>query len=213
MSKDCITSNMLETKITDSLTWRRKELSVFFSHMKNNSTPIQKTLYRSFIPFLYAHWEGHIKTVSTYYLQHVSLQALKYKELQNNFLFLKFKTRLDESRGIFNFKKGLENFEYLLSELDKRAYLPYKNIVDTKSNLNYEVFSEIIYLLALKESDYDHKKDTINELVMRRNHIAHGEYLSVRYSDCESLYTDIDILIKQFSNDLVNCAVSKHYIK
>ncbi|WP_255520695.1 MAE_28990/MAE_18760 family HEPN-like nuclease [Microcystis sp. LEGE 08355] len=67
----------------------------------------------------------------------------------------------------------------LLDNLENRAFIPHENIINTKSNLNFEVFTDICTILGIDDSDYQLRQKAIDEqLLTQRNKIAHGKYLT-----------------------------------
>ncbi len=46
----------------------------------------------------------------------------------------------------------------LLDSLEKRANIPYNGIINTKSNLNFEVFRDICTIIGIDHQQYETKK-------------------------------------------------------
>jgi hypothetical protein len=77
------------------------------------------------------------------------------------------------------FKLQKEMIKNLLDNLENRAFIPHENIINTKSNLNFEVFTDICTILGIDDSDYQLRQKAIDEqLLTQRNKIAHGKYLT-----------------------------------
>ena len=134
------------------------------------------TALRSGIAMLYAHWEGMIKNIATAYLSFVANQRLQYKELKNNFWSIAIKNDLlgfDETRKSSRHNKIIKNIRNME---DKRANIPYEDVIKTKSNLNSGVFMEIMETIGLDYSQYEGNFKLLDEVLLKmRNQIAHGE--------------------------------------
>ena len=89
-------------------------------------------------------------------------------------------------------------------------------VIDTESNLKYEVILNIMYQLGLDESIFELKKHFIDsKLVRYRNGISHGERLTGR--DIETVYSEVETellgMITAFQNLIRNAVNSKSYLK
>ena len=86
--------------------------------------------------------------------------------------------------------------------------------INTKSNLNFEVFTDICTILGIDDSDYQLRQKAIDEqLLTQRNKIAHGKYLTIDYEEYISIYNLVIELIRDFKDDLLNAAVTEQYKK
>ena len=99
----------------------------------------------------------------------------------------------------------------MFSEINKRSNIPKKNIINTKSNLRYDVLKEILFILDLHDNHIDNKKDLINDLCDERNFIAHGEHKLVDYTTFESFFTDIISLMEYIKTVIENNAIQEKY--
>ena len=95
--------------------------------------------------------------------------------------------------------------------MENRSTVPKKNILQTKSNLTFDVFSEILFVIGLDELDFIHKKELINNLVETRNMIAHGDYKNVSYPSFEEYFTATISAMESLKTKLENCAVQGAY--
>lgn len=216
MSKKNRTINHLVDNLDNELAWRIKELNIIKSRIpksneKMSSDPIQNAMIRSGVTMLYAHWEGFVKSAATHYLNFVSLRRLKHKELNSCFIALCLKSeisKLDSKKSELHAK----TIDFLLNDLNKRAYVPYKRIIDTKSNLKSSVFRDICHILGLNYSNYQLKEKLIDrQLVKYRNKIAHGHWLEIDYEGYMSLFNEILILIRNLKDEIINSAIIESY--
>ena len=145
------TVDQLNDFLSGEIIWRKKELTTLRSLVESakSSTDKQNALIRSGMTVLYAHWEGFVKAAASAYLEFVAMQRLSYQALTANFIALAMKGKLEDARqtnkaSIFN-----EVAEFFLTGLSETCRIPYKDAIDTKSNLSSEVFKEIVCMAGL----------------------------------------------------------------
>jgi hypothetical protein len=87
-----------------------------------------------------------------------------------------------------------------------------KDAIETRSNLNSEVFQEIAGWIGVDTAKYETKFNLVNEsLVKRRNQIAHGEFLEIDENAFHDLVDETLLLLRWFKTDLENAiAVNSH---
>ena len=210
MAKDLVSVYYLSAKLDDEFSWRRKELSVLRSSIPKIKNPLQSAMLRAALPLLYAHWEGFVKLSMSYYLEHVSLKYLNNNELNSRFMTLSLQNKMGDM-NVNNFEVKVRIVELLFSDYGKRSNIPKKNIINTKSNLNYNVLLDILYILDLEDKHIDNKKELINDLVNTRNHIAHGEQDLIEYDIFIGFYDDIISLMTFLKTKIENSALLASY--
>ena len=82
------TKDEFQDVVDGETAWRKKELSSISSNIAISKKVAKITSLRAGIALLYAHWEGLIKNLATYYLCYVSFQDCRYGELKPNFMAL-----------------------------------------------------------------------------------------------------------------------------
>lgn len=222
------TLEQLQESLDRELTWRKKELLFIKGNIDTAEGEILNTLIRSGIAILYAHWEGYIKISARLYLEFLNEQNYKLSDLKENFLVLhltkaiidikqsnkktKFATLLDK---VFN--HGQENFK--VRQMDS-------SIINTESNLSYDVLSEILFSIGLDAENYELKRVFIDKkLLENRNKIAHGEYTSfVRkqagvslnedaIAEFTNLYQTILELLEEFKDQIISMGLLQGYLR
>ncbi|MDB9308957.1 MAE_28990/MAE_18760 family HEPN-like nuclease [Aphanizomenon sp. CS-733/32] len=213
MSKDNKTEQMLIDNLHEDFAWRIKELSIIKSKIPSQQNEEQHALIRAGITLLYAHWEGFIKNAAENYLNFVSLKGLNHNQLQSCFVALCFKKQINELKtNKFELQQTLVDF--MLNELNKRAYIPYEGIIDTKSNLKFWVFRDICIIIGVDYKKYQLKEKKIDaDLVERRNKIAHGKYLLVDYDGYTDIYNIVVKMMEDMKNDILDAAMNEKYRK
>jgi MAE_28990/MAE_18760-like HEPN len=211
MSKENRTKDMLLDNLQDDFAWRIKELNIIKNKIPKTKSEEQDALIRAGITILYAHWEGFVKNAAECYLNFVSLRRLNHNELQSCFLALCLKKQINElETNKFELQQAAVNF--ILDELDKRAYIPYEGIIQTKSNLKFWVFRDICILIGIDYRNYQLKEKAIDNLLVNpRNEIAHGKYLTVDYDGYIAIYDIVLQMMRDIQNDILNAATLEKY--
>ncbi len=210
MAKNLFSFDGLTTKLAEELAWRRKELTIIKNKIPTDRSPVQSAFLRSAIPLLYAHWEGFVKVTLSYYLEYVANKYLKHNELQYSFVALSLQNRLGQL-DVNSIVSKTKIVESLINDFSKQSNIPKKNVINTKSNLKFDVFEEILFILDLNDSYFKSKESLINDLVDTRNHIAHGEYLKVDYETYLEFHDDIIALLENIKTKIENCALEEKY--
>ncbi|MBN1365885.1 MAG: hypothetical protein JW976_13840 [Syntrophaceae bacterium] len=210
------TEEQLTDKLCEEQAWRKKELANLRALLESKKDVYdkEKVLSRCGIAILYAHWEGFIRHAAESYLEFVSMQGLKHRELRNNFLSILIREKL--KKGSDSLKSPIldEVTKFFMTELDAQARVPYRFIIDTQSNLSSTVLREIMYILGLDYKPYETKGVIIDKkLLDRRNHIAHGSYLIVDIKEYFMLHDAVIEMINLFKNQIENAVCMKQYAR
>jgi len=187
----------LSRRLRDDLAWRRKELRVFEGSIKTAGGSRQQALLRGAIAGVYAHWEGFVAYAANLYLDFVRTRQLQICELHTGFvgLIIRKQVRALATSGRDSDYGNL--LDWLLAKWGERAYLPNKEVLSAKSNLNSRVFKDIICCLGLpyREEYQRAEKPVIDALVEARNALAHGEWQRIEQKDFEEYSMWIDRLM------------------
>lgn len=209
----------LEERIDRDFYWRKFELlQLKMAIEKNNVTLSKKTLIRSAIPLLCAHWEGFIRNVSNYYIVYICHQRLKNKDLKENFIAFKLKKDLmssRESHKISVHTKFYMKIDSIQEEIFRMTFsdVPEKRIINTNSNLNFDLFDEILHSIGI-ENLYETKKNFIDiQMLKNRNEIVHGEAFEASDYDFSEIYNQILPVMESFKNQIIDAAENKKYLK
>lgn len=211
------TENEFQDKLDAETSWRKKELSCIKSNVHQAKNAMKQTELRAGIALLYAHWEGLVKNVATYYLCYVSCQKHKYVDLHGNFLALTLKHELQE----FDETKKMSRHNYVVQKLfdlrDSVSKIPYENVIKTNSNLNSEGFVEIMETIGLDYSDYEPDFKMLDDVLLKmRNEIAHGEkveYLDLDETRFDEIYKVILKMMRMFVGQIENAVVLCSYLE
>jgi hypothetical protein len=207
------TTDELIDRIAADLVWRRKELSELRGMVQESDGQLRsRVVIRSAVALLYAHWEGFVKKSSAYYLEFVASHRLPYRRLAPNFVGLTLRSKFFELAVNEKVSGGNALADFFCTALDKQSNVPYRNVIDTKSNLSSKVLLDILSALGLDHAAFVTRLNFIDSnLVNPRNHIAHGEELSVSVDEYLQLHDDVITLIETFRNEVENSSVLKRY--
>ena len=212
MSRKLSTFDLLSDKVIDEFSWRRKELTLLKNKIPTSKNPLQSAMIRATLPLLYAHWEGFVKVSLSYYLQFISYKGLKNNELRTQFFALSMQKKMGNLNEK-SIKSKSEIINFILSNFDKQSNIPTKNIVNTKSNLKYDVLEEILYIIDLKDDYFKRQEELINDLVDERNYIAHGEHKLIDYDTFLEFFNDVISLMENLKTKIENSALLENYKK
>lgn len=198
-------------KVSEDLVWRRKELSELKGIAQERKGDVRsRVVIRSAVSLLYAHWEGFVKTTSSYYLEFVASHRLPYEKLAPNFVALALKSKFQELgvSGKVSGANGLADF--FCTKLATRSNIPYRYGVDTKSNLSSTVLRDILLSLGISIYSFETKMKFIDSnLLGPRNNIAHGERMELTAEEYFELHDEVIALLDAYKNELENAAVQR----
>ena len=204
--KEIRTVEELANYLDSDLGWRKKELTYIVNLIKSESERNVDTQLRIGIAILYAHWEGYIKNAGTFYIRYIKQLELKYEDLGENFISLALRGTFSECLKTNKTSIHTTLVNILVNDLATIADLPHHNVINTQSNLKWEVFKEILDTLGLEDSFYSTKGKQINTLVDYRNDVAHGKRF---YSDeivFFSLYKEVMNMLDCFKDQIIQSA-------
>jgi hypothetical protein len=198
----------LQDHLDNDFAWRIQEISNLKTAIKNSVSISQRTLIRAAITMLYAHWEGFVKNASEAYLNYISNQGLSYRQLRTCLISVGVQKHLNTLNQCKKAKKNVAIIEFLLNELDSKANIISEKSINTRSNLNSEVFENIATSLGFSIANYEAKFNLIDEsLLNRRNTIAHGQFLDIDKTRYLDLNDEIVALMRAYKNDIENSLV------
>lgn len=212
------TYNDFEQLINQDFAWRKKDITKAILDYKAVKSEKDKDYYwKVTILVLYSFWEGFIKSSSLLYLQYIKNKNLCYRDLNYNLRILGLreihKTMLNsDTKRYCNFQK----FEKELLTLDSKKFnINEQKIIDTDSNLKYEILHEILNILNIPKNDFELKKNLIDTILLaNRNAITHGDKLigSNKIYDIVELRDKIFELLEIFKTELLNSIALESYL-
>lgn len=208
------TVDELDDRIRADYTWRRHEIQFFDQQLSTAETIAARSLLRASLALLYAHWEGHIKTVGHYYLCYVASLRLTTECLSPELAAFSMRSVLNKTVDTQSASLHIEMVrEFRLGDT-RRANIPTtKDAIQTRSNLSYPVLVNILTSIGIDSTLYEDSSDVINlELVDSRNRIAHGQNDYIERGDWVRIRTKVLSIMESIGNEIVNNAVLKKYL-
>lgn len=200
-------------QITEDRNWRIKEISDLKLAIRRGDAGLQKVLLRALVAICYAHWEGYVRFSARKYLEHVALRRFQYRELDTQFLRNYFLPRLaafSSSKASITDRCAL--VDEILGASDRRFSQVNDDLINTRANLNFEVFTDICLVCGVAASHFADKSAFVDVLLLkRRNAIAHGEETMVAIEDLDVITEDTVGLMRAFGDALENRVVLQTY--
>lgn len=214
----------LYDSIEKDYAWRITELSNYRSFIIQSKGKSKDAMLRGGVTLLYAHWEGFIKNTSDLYYSFVVDQNVKLSELNNSFISIALRSKLEDlitSKKLSVHNSVIETFFQKSGTVHKFS----SNSPIRTSNLKYEIFEDVCLMLGIdinefhkkyKKRGFDRSIQLIidEDLLNKRNNIAHGNFLSISEKEFKSLYDVIvNGLLYNFKEQVMDCAQNKKYLK
>ncbi|WP_421880514.1 MAE_28990/MAE_18760 family HEPN-like nuclease [Pacificispira sp.] len=213
MSKP-ISAEDFSNQITNDRTWRIKEISDLKAEILRSDKNLQRVLLRAIVAVCYAHWEGFVRFSARKYLEHIALRRLQYSELSPQFLKNYFLPKLAAlSKTKSSITQRCDLLDDIFSSSGRRFSKLNEDLINTKSNLNYDVLCDIC-LVCDVDCDVFERFHTFIDVVLlkRRNAIAHGEDTMVGLEDLSEVADNTIAIMRMFGDALENDVVLKNYV-
>jgi hypothetical protein len=200
-------------QITEDRSWRLREISDLKAAIIRGDENLRRVLLRALITICYAHWEGYVRFAARKYLEHVALRRFQYGDLNRQFLRNYFLPRL---AALSSTKMGVAErctlVDEILSSSDRRFSRVNGDLINTKANLNFDVFTDICLVCDVPVQSFAEKTTFIDVVLLkRRNEIAHGEDTFVAIEDLNELTDEAVALMRAFGDALENHVYLRDY--
>ena len=169
-------SEPLVEEIAANLDGRRLEITNLRRIVQNYvGKALESTAIRMAIPLLYAMWEGYVREVCQLYLECIEKSGIRIRELRADLVAHLWTGTLKPLVGGVNFEKKRAVALLALTCMDSPVkFTDGDRIIDTKSNLSFNVLADIADHLCLDITGLIPYKKHLDALVHIRNNIAHG---------------------------------------
>jgi len=200
-------------QITEDRSWRIREISDLKAAINRADANLRRVLLRGLITICYAHWEGYVRFAARKYLEHVALRKFQYREINRQFLRNYFLPRLAAlSTSKTNLEERCGLVDEILTSSERRFSRVNEDLVNTKANLSFEVFTDICLVCSVATTAFADKREFIDLfLLKRRNSIAHGEDTFVDVEDLDDLTRETVGMMRSFGDALENHVYLKSY--
>jgi hypothetical protein len=204
----------LNAALTEGLAWRKKELA----NLKVLATTLKRdheraAVRRAAVPIMYSHWEGYVKDGATAYLEFIARQRLKCFEVSTNLLALACRSSIKEAGASERPYVHTQLVDFLVLQETEDLRIPYRDAIQTRSNLNSAVLQDVLWVAGLDYSAlYQTKAMLIDgSLLASRNQIAHGKGVQIDEVSYMQLHDLVVELLDGFATDVENAAISSRY--
>ncbi|MFJ8865443.1 MAE_28990/MAE_18760 family HEPN-like nuclease [Streptomyces sp. NPDC102473] len=208
------TVDQLQASLTEGLVWRTHEMDQWLM-VANRVRPHELPgILRGGLALVYAHWEGYVKDSACSYLEYVSRKGLKIGDLRPELAAIALRSSLGKGEQSKDSKSHTEIVSLLRNELSKPAQLKYDSaIIRTRSNLNFEVFDDIMHSIGCDASRHLIFRLLIDSRLLKfRNDIAHGRREYVALDDWVEIRDRIVLILKDVRDQISNSAAQKLYL-
>lgn len=207
------TEQDLSDLFDEDLVWRRRELSDMKAAVRFADDTAKHVLLRAIITMGYAHWEGYIRFCANRFFEYLAIRKKHYKELERQIYVNTFLVRLDAlSQSRVNLVTRCQLVNDILDGTDGTFRYVHPTLIDTKSNLNTDVITEICLICAVEPDEFEAKRFFIDQLLLkRRNAIAHGQQEFIRADEIDQLVGELLALMQHFRTLLENKVYLKRY--
>ncbi len=207
------TEAILADQLSRDRIWRIREISDLKNAVERADPGLKQVLLRSLVTISYAHWEGSVRHAARKYLEHIALRKLTFSQLSPQFLRNYFLPRLS---ALSNSKVSLAERCKLVDEILGASNQHFRRVneelVNTKANLNSEVFSDICLVCGVPWQEFSSKATFIDVVLLkRRNAIAHGEDTFIAVGDLDEMANETVGLMRAFGDALENQAYLQSY--
>ena len=169
---------------------------------------------RSGIALLCAHWEGFIRSVANYYVVYISCKKVPSKDIKKNFIALKAKKEINKAGKSEKTSVHTKLLDYIEDICDKNFFIKYtesNRIIQTNSNLSYELFAEILNSISINNI-YELKKQYIDRNLLKARHeIVHGEKTELINEDFVDTYNHVINIMESFKAQVIEAANNELY--
>lgn len=213
----CMSKPYTEQDLSDifdnDLNWRRKELSDLKTAVKTTDLHSRPALLRAIVAMSYAHWEGYVRTCANRYFEHLTLRKKRFTEFERQIYVNSLLGRLDAlHRSRISLKERCKLVNDILDGGNGRFSYVNPDLVDTRSNLNTDVISDICVICGVESDDFERNRDFIDLLLLkRRNSIAHGQPEHIQLGDIDDFVARVLFLMGLFRTLLENKVYTKAY--
>lgn len=201
-------------EITSNLDHRRMEITNLNRVVQHHTgKPLEKTAVRMAIPMLYAHWEGYVREVCQVYLEYIEASGTKIRELRADLLGYLWTSALKPLIGGLNFVRKKAIAELALNCLENPVeFAQSERLINTKSNLNFDVLEDIAAHLCLDISALSPWKRHLDALVHLRNNIAHGSRPhTLDYADFNEHASSLVAMMEEFERTLIRALENRSF--
>lgn len=222
----------VRAELEEELAWRLEEIRFFRNRLAElPDVPDQERYFKSLVVMLYANFEGFWKTAFTIYLTEINreriqsgdaveqivaasmgdlFQAITDPNKKSDF----FRNAAPDDTGLHRFARQSEFAGRLHDVMGSSIEIPIETVLDTESNLTPTVVRKTLFRMGFPHDEFASDESTVNQLLRRRNDIAHGSArYGIRISDYRNLESAVIGIMKRVVVFIFESLDGKKYMK
>ncbi|MBF0339641.1 MAG: hypothetical protein HQL95_01595 [Magnetococcales bacterium] len=203
-----------QDEIENDLKWREEELAALKKMLFDSDKDSIKNqaLLRSLVVLLYAHFEGYCKFLWDLYLSVIEKSNTKRSKLIDEVAILSLSSTIKDVRN----KSEDDIYNLLINNSSNLLNSPVKfeSKLTADSNLKSHIYKENNRKINIKTETIDEHEKIINNLVGRRNEIAHGERNPIKnINDYKKYEHSVQIVMHDLAVKILDAIEKKKFIK
>ncbi|NNC15231.1 hypothetical protein HJC22_05710 [Corallococcus exiguus] len=194
---------------------RRKQELVSIRNRLPSTDPGRTNLELRTAPvFAYAHWEGFAKDAASAYVAYVARKTVSLSILKPHFQAIACRpnvtTAATATKRIW---PHLVVIKRLVDELHDSITLPSDGVIDTESNLNWEVFENLCTTVGIDLAHWIPFKGLMDDMFLSRCDIAHGTLVTPTLKEVQGYLDFVISGMDRFSTDIENAASMNNHLR
>ncbi|MBI5590786.1 MAG: hypothetical protein HY881_09915 [Deltaproteobacteria bacterium] len=200
----------VRAELEEELSCRLEEIRFFRNQLGEMHRVDDKERYcKCLVVMLYAHFEGFWKAAFSIYLKAINKENIKCRDAvaqivaasmsdlfnalsDSNSKCAFFRKSAPDDTKLHRFARHSEFAGRIDKAFEATVKIPIDDVVDTESNLSTVVLRKNLFRLGFSHEEFKREEGTINELLRRRNDIAHG---SARKGVPLDLYSNLEFAV------------------
>lgn len=197
----------VRAELEEELSRRLEDIRFFRNKLSDMEDDDSQSRYcKCLVVMLYAHFEGFWKAAFSIYLKTINSEGVQCSDAIEEFVAASmhdlfqalanpnsksdfFRRTAPDDTKLHRFARHKEFAGSVETAFASVVEIPVDDLVDTESNLTPVVVKKILFRLGFSHEEFKSEEGTIQQLLRRRNDIAHG---SARGGVPVNAYTDLE---------------------
>jgi hypothetical protein len=222
----------VRSELEDELKWRREELMFFKNQLTGLRSDTERSRFRrALVVMLYSHFEGFWKAAFSIYVKAVNSEGILCRDAIHSLVAASlfdllagladnqkkhpfFRAKAPEDNKLHQIHRQIE-FLSRLPDMDAiRLDIAADKVVDPESNLKPDVIRKNLFRLGFPYDMFESHEGTVNQLLNRRNNIAHGSTrLGIDEVEFDTLEKAVVDIMEEVVKVLFDWLRSKKYLR
>jgi hypothetical protein len=221
----------LRAEIETEREWREREMRLFRNQVAALAKEDHRRVARkALVVMLYAHFEGVTKALLSMYVNRLNALSLRVADVapsigaaslsdffhamrDANRKCKEFARALPDDTALHRFARDREFVEVAWQVASRTVQINTDDVVDTESNLKPVVLKKILYRLGLDPKLAQPWESVIQQLLKRRNDVAHGTAKSgLDEKDYTSLEQAVHLVVDDIVKAICEAVAKRQYL-